>query len=537
MAMFITVSLIPIFKIIALRIKVMDFPNERKDHSRPVPKIGGLALAMGVLIPSILWLPSDEFGKSILLGTTIIVAFGFVDDIWNLGYRIKFTGQIAAALIVVLFGGVSIKSLGTLLPESIFLPPSLSILLSILVIVGVTNAINLSDGLDGLAGGITMLSFLCISYLADTTGQAAIAVLSIAMAGAIFGFLRFNTYPATVFMGDAGSQLLGFLAITLSIRLSQESAPISPLFPLILLGFPILDTLTVMLERIADGRSPFVADKKHFHHRLMELGLFHTEAVVVIYVLQAFLVTCAFLFRFYSEWSLLLMYAVFSGTILIGFSYARKNRWQIKHNHLFGRLINEKLKRAKEKSLYIRFSFGITRYGLPLLLLAIALIPFQIPPYMLAGSCIMLVVLLSSYFIRSAVKLTVFRIALYLSLPFLLYFSEIEMVSRIAPQWKTIYNLSFAVLAFSIILTLKLTRRQRGFKPTPLDFLILLITLVLPNLIELRIQNFNLMTLTVRGIVFLFGYEILIYELRKEAHKLVSTTALIFMVLIIRGFL
>jgi UDP-GlcNAc:undecaprenyl-phosphate GlcNAc-1-phosphate transferase len=229
----------------------------------------------------------------------------------DLGFKTKFAGQFAAALIIIIYGGVKIKSLGMLLPDGVLLPDWLAMPLTFIVIVGITNAINLSDGLDGLAGGISLLSFLCIGYLAYSAGYLGIALLSAATVGAIFGFLRFNTYPATVFMGDAGSQLLGFMAITFSLKLTQGNAPLSPLLPLLLLGFPVLDTITVMFERVTNGKSPFVADKNHLHHKFMRLGLFHTEAVLSIYVLQAFLVTSAFVFRSRSEWFLLILYLVF----------------------------------------------------------------------------------------------------------------------------------------------------------------------------------------------------------------------------------
>jgi UDP-GlcNAc:undecaprenyl-phosphate GlcNAc-1-phosphate transferase len=156
-----------------------------------------------------------------------------------------------------------------------------------------------------------LLSFVCMAFVAFLTGQGFVLMAAAAVIGAIFGFLRFNTHPAVVFMGDTGSQLIGFLAICLSLQLTQGESPVSRLFPLLLLGFPVLDTLTVMTERIAEGRSPFKPDKKHFHHKLMNLGLYHTEAVFAIYLIQAVLVTSAFFLRFYSEWVILSVYAVF----------------------------------------------------------------------------------------------------------------------------------------------------------------------------------------------------------------------------------
>ncbi|MBU4484311.1 undecaprenyl/decaprenyl-phosphate alpha-N-acetylglucosaminyl 1-phosphate transferase, partial [bacterium] len=170
-SMFITIALIPVFRRLAVRVKVLDYPGDRKVHDRPMPKSGGIAMALGVLIPVLLWTPADKFAIALLIGAGIVVLLGLVDDFKDLGYKAKFAGQIAAALVVILYGGVKIKSLGMLLPVGVLLPDLLAIPLTLIVIVGVTNAINLADGLDGLAGGICILSFLCIAYLAYCGGN------------------------------------------------------------------------------------------------------------------------------------------------------------------------------------------------------------------------------------------------------------------------------------------------------------------------------------------------------------------------------
>ena len=171
-------------------------------------QIGGVAMALGTMVPIILWLPGSPLVRAILIGAAIIVLAGAVDDIKHLDYKAKFTGQVIAALVIILYGGITIDNLGVLLPEGYLLPKAISILLTMMVIVGVTNAINLSDGLDGLAGGITLLTFICIAYLAFRCENIAIAISAVAAAGAIFGFLRYNTHPAVIFMGDSGSQFL-----------------------------------------------------------------------------------------------------------------------------------------------------------------------------------------------------------------------------------------------------------------------------------------------------------------------------------------
>ena len=191
-------------------------------------------------------------------------------------------------------------------------------------------------------------------------------LIALALVGAIFGFLRFNTYPATVFMGDTGSQLLGFSAITLSLDLTQGNTPLSPVLPLILLGFPVLDTLTVMAIRIATGRSPFLADRNHFHHNLMALGLRHTESVTVIYAGQTALVFAAFLLRFHSDWLLLSGYLVFSITTVVLLSVAGRNGWHEKLVDVteLGSSVFRYLQDVKIEGIAIRYAFPVLEAGL-----------------------------------------------------------------------------------------------------------------------------------------------------------------------------
>ena len=160
-----TILMIPVLVNLACKFDILDFPDSRKIHCDPVPRIGGLAMALGALIPILLWVPFNAFVKSVLFGSCTLVIFGLVDDIKNIRVLTKFAGQILAALFVILYGGLKIKSLGALGPAGFLLPDWLSIPLTLIVIVAVTNAINLTDGLDGLAAGITLITFLCIGYL------------------------------------------------------------------------------------------------------------------------------------------------------------------------------------------------------------------------------------------------------------------------------------------------------------------------------------------------------------------------------------
>lgn len=534
-SMFITIAMIPVFIKLAVKVKALDYPGDRKVHVSPMPKCGGIAMALGMIVPVLLWAPRDNFVIALLIGSGIVVFLGLVDDFKDLGYKAKFTGQIAAALIMIFYGGVKIKSLGMLLPDGVLLPDLLAIPLTLIVIIGVTNAINLADGLDGLAGGICILSFSCIGYLAYCGGNTVIALLSVAIAGAIFGFLRFNTYPATVFMGDAGSQFLGFSAITLSLGLTQGDTPLSPLLPLILLGFPVLDTLTVMYERVAKGRSPFIADKKHLHHKLISLGLFHTEAVFTIYIIQAFLVSAAFLLRFYSEWLLLTGYLIFSGLILFGLIIADRSGFKFKRYGLLDKVIKGKLRKLKEKQVFIKVSFRMACLLFIALMFFSCFLPKTIPAYLSFSAIAFMGMLLVMRLARKQWMAGALRVTIYFLVVFVIYLSEANMATWINGHARQLYNLSFGVLALFVILTLKLSRRTRGFRLTPMDFLILFIALVVPNLPDENIQSYHMGLLAAKIIVFFFSYDMLIPELRGRLDRLGLATVAALGVIVVRG--
>ncbi|MBW1723229.1 MAG: undecaprenyl/decaprenyl-phosphate alpha-N-acetylglucosaminyl 1-phosphate transferase [Deltaproteobacteria bacterium] len=536
LSLFITFSLIPVFRKLALRIRFLDIPDERKVHTIPTPRCGGLPMALGAMIPVFLHPEGNEMIRAILIGTGIVVFLGLIDDLKNTGYQVKLGGQTAAAFVIIFFGGLKINSLGMLLPEGAVLPDWLSVPLTLLVIVGVTNAVNLSDGLDGLAAGISMMGFALIGYLAYKSEYISIALLAFSMVGAIFGFMPYNTHPASVFMGDSGSQLLGFLAVTLSIGLTQQGGPLSPLIPVLILGFPVLDTLAVILERITQGRSPFLADKNHFHHKLLRLGLHHEEAVMTIYGIQFLLTLSAFTFRFYSDWFILGLYGGFSFLVLAGFHFTEKTGFSFKRRPLIDRGAGGRFKDLMERKL-IKISFRVVVFGTPTLFLATCLLSGKVPSYISSGSFILAsFVLFSLSFMRPMISSAV-RIAVYLVVPFTVYLSELEMPQVLARSAIRIYSLSFGILALFSLLTMTFTKRRKGFKSTPMNFLILAVALVVPNLPDFQMVAFHTGTIAMKIIVFFFSYEVLIGELRGRTIRLAWATTGALTVFGIKGLL
>ena len=538
LAMFITIALIPILKRYAPFLHYVDVPSERKVHSTPMPKVGGIAMALGTLLPVLLAVYGDKTVFSILLGTAIIMVFGVLDDVRDLGYKAKFAGQVTAALLVVFLGGVNLCNLGNLLPGEMVLPDGLAAVLTLVVIVGVTNAVNLADGLDGLAGGMMLLGFLCISFMAYKVENTAVALLSAATVGAIFGFLRFNTYPATIFMGDAGSQLLGFLAITMSIAITQGSTPYSPMFPLILLGLPIFDTIWVMAERVKNGRSPFVADKNHLHHKLLKVGLYHAEAVFTLYVLQAALVTAAFLLRYYPEWTSLGVYLWFTGCMIVILIAVEKRDWRLERPGRLDRLIKDRLKiYIRERFMGIKLSQNVIEFGFAFLVIATCALPADISFFMAAVASGVALLILGVSLYKPTGLGGVLRLAVYFFLPLIIYYGEVNRLAWIPDEVMRWFNLNFVVLVFFAILTLKFTRRKEGFKLKPIDFIILFVAIIVPNLPDTAIKGYHAGPLATKIVVFFFVFEVLVGELRGVLGRLGFASAAAMLVVAVKGIL
>lgn len=535
LSVFITITLIPVAVRLAPWLHALDEPNPRKIHIQSIPRTGGVAMAISVLFSFGLLSPASNLLRAFILGVIILVLIGTIDDIRGLGYKPKFLAQTAVALIMILYGGIKITSMGMILPD-VILPDWVAIPLTLLAIVGVINAINLADGLDGLAGGITMLAFCLIGYLAYQAENPTILTLALAMIGTIFGFLRYNTFPAIIFMGDSGSQLLGFAAITCSLALTQPETSLSPLLPLIILGFPVLDTIYVMGSRILHGKSPFVGDKNHFHHKLIGLGFFHTEAVLIIYLIQGLLVFTAYVFRFYSAWFLLIIYFVFSVSILTLFYISELTQWKVKRYNFFDHVIKGRLKTVADKRFLIVVCMRIIKIGVPLLFLTICLLPKSVSWYFLFFSLAIAAIILATWFFKKKWSSGALRL-IYLTIPVNLLYSEKTMGTLMTNLIPKIYNLSFGAIAFFVILTLKFTQRKKGFRFNPMDFLILFIALCVPFIHETQLIEFNLGLLPIKIIVLLFSYEVLLGELRDENKFIFYPTIAGLIVFIVRGFM
>ncbi|MFX4262614.1 MraY family glycosyltransferase [Pelotomaculum propionicicum] len=316
----------PLVKKYAFKVGALDRPDQRKVHQRVMPRLGGLAIYVSFIAAVLLTMDITLQVCGLLVGGTLIIILGFFDDTRGLSPRLKLAGQIIAAAAVIPFG-LEVNSLtNPFSNEMPILLGYLSIPVTVLWIVSVTNAVNLIDGLDGLAGGTSFISALTLAgvvWIETTTsgvfpGQSEAVALALILVASIVGFLRYNFYPAKIFLGDSGSMYLGFSLASLSIMGMAKSATfISVIIPVVILGIPLLDTVFAIVRRYCGRRPIFQPDKEHLHHRLIQMGLSHRQAVLSIYGVNVVLGLSAIVLTLISPKQAVIFLVILSTVILM----------------------------------------------------------------------------------------------------------------------------------------------------------------------------------------------------------------------------
>ena len=516
-SLLICMALIPPLRLMAERFSIIDAPGERKVHQAPVPTVGGIAFALGACASILWWVPIDRATSSVLLGGLIILGFGVWDDRANLGYRVKLLGQLAAALAVIFIGGIRFESIPFLLDAE--LPMWIGIPVTALFLVAVSNAVNLTDGLDGLAGGLSFLTLCGIAYLAYLSNNSTVLLLSVPFLGGVLGFLRYNTYPARIFMGDGGSQLLGFIMGVLAILLTgSTSGPFSPVLSLFLLGLPFLDTLGVATQRLAEGRSPFIGDRRHLHHKLMTVGLSHSVAVMAIYAIQAGMVGLAYLLRWQSDTLIVPLYLILAGAVLALFIasaygliptpapwivHAWSDRW-----------LPEVLSVSRLRHLPIEFLAVVV----PLFLIATVFSPGQVPLDVgYISTALFAIVLIGLLFLPRLAQYFV-RGGLYMGSTFLFYVSDVSWMQAV-PLIRTTYLSVFGAIALMVMLSMRFDSQSR-FQTTPLDYLMVVLALIFPFLPEVSMETSAFGLFAAKLIVLFFSFELLLHAFADRVKQL-----------------
>ncbi len=514
----VSMAIIPLMWRLAPALGLIDRPDPRKVHTAPIPCVGGIGIVIGALVPLFLLLPRNPLAESYTLAALVLLAFGIWDDRRTISHRVKFIGQFIAAALVVFHGGLWIEHAPFLGLDA--LPKWAGVTLTFVAIVGMINAMNTSDGLDGLAGGEGLLSLLVIAFLAYMVDGTETLIFAITTIGGVLGFLRFNTFPARVFMGDAGSQFLGFSLAFLAIHLTQRTfTSLSPASTLLFLGLPIVDIFSVMIMRAARGESPFRAARNHIHHRLLDLGFTHYEVVIRIYALQALFVLSAVLLRHESDWTILAFYL---GGVAILFALlvrAERSGWRRREEEAIGIRWWERLVRSAPVA---RHPYFLIALGVPLYLAIAAVMTAEVPRDFGMTSAVLAVVLLAEMLYKREQVPFLMRGAVYVAVVFVSYLTTTEGSLAEATAMEVAF---FAVLTVAIALTVRYNTGVR-FQTTPMDYLILAGVAIVALFGQRGFQVTGVSLMMVKAVLMLYAIEI-IFERTQSRWNLLNLAALL----------
>jgi UDP-GlcNAc:undecaprenyl-phosphate GlcNAc-1-phosphate transferase len=328
LALGIVLLLTPAIGQMARRIGAVDAPEARRLNALPVPRLGGLALFVGILVPALAFLDMNREARGLLLGAAIATTVGAIDDFRGLAWWQKLGGQVTAAAVPAAFGiYVDRFNFPLLADPYVELPTWLGVGATIVWVVALMNMVNFLDGMDGLAAGVCGIAGFTFAVISLSLGKPTAAVFSAIVAGACFGFLRHNFFPARIFMGDSGALLLGYALATIAIQgLLKTASTVVLFFPLVMLAIPILDTTFVLARRIKHGQKLYAADQSHLHFRFLRRGFSQRRAALTMYAWCVTLAGAAFATRFVpfregGEWHLwptLLALAI--GLVAVAFS-------------------------------------------------------------------------------------------------------------------------------------------------------------------------------------------------------------------------
>jgi UDP-GlcNAc:undecaprenyl-phosphate GlcNAc-1-phosphate transferase len=483
-ALFLSLLVTPLTIRLAHKVGVVDTPNERSMHSRSTTRLGGLGMAIALGTSVFLFLPFNSIIAGFLAGLAIIVLVGLIDDIHQVRALYKLLGQGIAAGVFILVSGKSLVTMGNMFGTGDLRLGWLEIPVTIFCIAGFINALNLSDGLDGLAGGISAIASLFLLSLAAQAQQWESFCILLALFGAIIGFLRYNTFPARLFMGDTGSLFLGYTLAVCGVVILTETADgdpilIKPVTLLVILAIPIMDTTYVMTRRAIHGQNPFHPDKTHLHHKLIALGVPHGAVVSILYLGMFLFGVLSILIADYPDWLQALITTLLAIAIYATISQLQKTshkNWTVwfKRIHEFD---NHLIIRTRSVLQATASSVGL----ITLIALIWPVIFLDIPSTK-SGWVVMAFIglMLASYsWLRQESHIGLLRGILYLAI-FLLLFLYHFLLAMANPWLVTYLNILSIALLIWVVLMLLLKREEEIVMTTGYEALALTFTWILP---------------------------------------------------------
>jgi UDP-GlcNAc:undecaprenyl-phosphate/decaprenyl-phosphate GlcNAc-1-phosphate transferase len=535
----ISTIMVPFIAHLSVRFGGLDRPDERKIHLRATSRLGGIAIFCSLLFTIIFYCDINQQIKGLLTGAIIIFLTGLADDLTGLSPRQKFAGEFLAAGLAVFMGDICVRHLGNPLGLGVIELGPLAVPFTLLGIVGLINAINLLDGLDGLAGGVCAIACVTFAIISFISGNAVLLLLSVALLGALLGFLRYNHHPAIIFMGDSGSLLLGYCMGVFSVMLATAgSRPVSPYIPLLLLGVPILDTLVVMVNRKLAGKRLFLPDKTHLHHRLLDLGLGHRATVLIVYGLSYLLSMIAILGRKLNDSSLLALLLFGALLVYAALNYLTRNdRWE-----RFGLASNAPLAISKSIRTFVHRS-GFLSVGIKYLILAVLLLPVFVSHGDVHSLSLVplsiLIVSVGLFFSRYTWQSLLLQGCIYASGVFMV------LVLENLGRDEYLFGLPLHVISHAIFLILlvlvgvKVLVRNRasGLIVSPFEYLIMLIVLSVPLLPQSFTGQYHLLTVAAKSVILFVGFKLVLMRHMQRNRRVILTIAVSALVLLLRRVL
>jgi len=509
LAVVVSMLVIPLMRSIAPSLGLVDIPDARKVHTVPIPRVGGWGILLGSLLPLALVYQLDPLLQSFVAGCLILFTFGVWDDARSVGHWTKFAGQLMAVSIVVYHGDLWVSRVPFL--ESA-LPAALGKPFTMFALVGVINAINHSDGLDGLAAGESILSLIALAVLGYLSGSALVVSISLATIGGILGFLRYNSHPAYVFMGDCGSQVLGFTLGFLVVYLTQAAnTAVSAVLPLLILGLPIADILVVFYRRARARMNWFKATRNHVHHRFMALGFDHYQTVVIIYSIHAAFVVSAILARYETDVAVALIYAVGVTALFATLGSAERAGWHVPRCRGVELRLARSIGVLKANKAVLKGPLLVITASTPTVMLLSALSIAHIPTDVATAAAVLALAAAIQLLWPRVVNPVLLRLAIYAtaSLPAYLLISYPGAIQHGA---QSLIMVAVIVLGVAIVAYVRFSAEHQ-FGTTPTDFLIVLIACgvaALSALGRIGMDSRNIVQAVLFATVLLYACEIIV---------------------------
>lgn len=539
-ATIISLVLVPFMMSHAERLGMVDHPSGRRVHAQPIPRVGGWGIVFGTLIPLFAMTTLTPLLGVFIYGSLILLLFGALDDRYEMGPKMKFIGQFLAAVPLVVFGDFFISQYPVFVEWQ---PPvALSMGITIVCLVAMINATNQSDGLDGLAGGESLLTLAGIALLAYLAESSVLLIVALAAVGGVLGFLRYNTHPARVFMGDSGAQFLGFVVGFLAIWLTQYAdTELSAAAMLPLLGLPVFDFFLVLYVRLRNKQPIFKASKHHIHHRLLDRGFVHKETVTIIYVLHAAMVLSGLLLRHAHDLVILAAYAGICGVFLLLLTSAERRDWRAHESGLqFGQLIDMSgdIDKTLRKKLLVVFPRRALEFLIPVYLVAVTLLIDDVDiDYGFVALILLIPVALQS-FLRRSLGSTPRRLAVYTVTVFVVYLCAWDR-SGWQRDWAPMFEMGYYIavaLCVAVAIRFSPRRRKEEFRVTSLDYLLLFVVLCSIFFADfLPVGQFSVPIFIVALVVMLYGIELLMVERKQRADWLGKASGLALLIIAWRG--